>query len=242
MHQHHSPRQGDEDDVLFLLPQVLGNTTAPSTAGPTTSYAFKEGEALTGLQLWSSQAVTDAGGLTAPIAGLQFTTTRGLEFTLGTPPRDLAPLLPQWPAGSNSQGSGSSTGGGRGIDRGPGRRMLADVQVTQPPVLATSAGTASGLTTDGSSSSSSSQPPVLVEGQLLGGQGQQAVNLAQPLIQESESKPVATAVWLPGLTLTKEQLGTGVLVGAAAFSSSSHIHSLALLILERPLQANNPEL
>jgi hypothetical protein len=103
------------------------------------------------------------------------------------------------------------------------------------------------MSTDGgrsssSSSSSSSKPPVLVEGQLVGGQGQQAVNLAQPVIQESESKPVATAVWLPGLTLTKEQLGTGVLVGAAAFSSSSHIHSLALLILERPLQANNPEL
>jgi len=229
------------------LLQVLGNTTAPSTAGPTTSYAFEEGEALTGLQLWSSQEVTDAAGLTAPIAGLQFTTTRGLEFTLGTPPRDLAPLLPQWPAGSNGQGSGSSTGGGREIDRGPGRRMLADGQMPQPPVLATSAGTASGMSTDGgrsssSSSSSSSKPPVLVEGQLVGGQGQQAVNLAQPVIQESESKPVATAVWLPGLTLTKEQLGTGVLVGAAAFSSSSHIHSLALLILERPLQANNPKL
>jgi hypothetical protein len=197
---------------------------------------------------------TDAVGLSPLVAGLSWTTSLGNNFTVGEPP-DLG-----LPDVRSSSGAGiAACDGGPGAECGPSSGTASKISAASSALAedilahakaADNSGNAQLLRQSqqpeetyrtspsrqlhGTSSSVGTEEGTnaLVSG------GSQAVSVAAVSVSEDSAEPpAATAVWMPSLELSKRELGTGVVVGVAAFSSGDAIHALGMLFLDQPTKS-----
>ena len=235
--------------------QVLGNETLAGVSAPTSSFRLSAGEVLISLRFWSSRMAADAVGLSPLIAGFSWTTNLANTFTVGEPPElglpdvrsssDLSETACSAAAeeGCSASGNNSSSTASSNLAAG----ILAHAKdVHAGAAQQQQTGTTSPerqLLQEGSIDASSSNDAGRSNGDGVTVTGSQTVSVAsgsQTSASDAEElveAPAATAVWMPTMQLTKQEMGTGVVVGVAAFSSGDAIHALGMLFLDQPTKS-----
>jgi hypothetical protein len=208
---------GDATASLHLT-QVVGNETAAHAASSRASYSFAGGEAVRRLTIWSGQASLDGRTMAPLVGGFSFTTSLKGAFIAGEPPR--TPLPPTTPAAADDSSGGTGAAASRPpFDRGARNRTSAAAgegtrQLSRGGSGATAAATDQQGATSGSSGGGSN---AAVGG---GGAGGRPPPLDPALVGGSNA------------TLSGEELGTGLLVGASGFTSGSALNALGFLFVK----------
>jgi len=184
--------------------QVIGNETAASTTSPRAAYAFQDGESIRRLTIWSSERSLDGATMTPLVGGLSFSTSLKGGFMAGEPPS----ALPQ------------QQGGGAGA--------------AVPPSPLAAAAAAAGKGGGGATAARGLGGPPAAGGAAGGLQQQQQQRQQQQLKGQLFAGGGLDPVLIGGtnVTLTSQQLGTGLLVGAGAFTSGSAINALGLIFVQ----------